>query len=113
MTTPSTSELILKEIAQIQSMERGKLCQIGQGPTGAYYNHQTWEKGRNVVRYVARHRVPALQTAIAGYQNYLKLTQQYADLIIDQTRREQERDTNSPSPKPQKPSRRCSRDTHQ
>jgi hypothetical protein len=111
MTTPSISELILKEIAQIQSMERGKLCQIRQGPNGAYFNHQTWEKGRNVVRYVARPKVQALQTAIAGYQNYLKLTQKYADLIIDQTRREQLRDTNSPSPNPKKPSRRPNRGT--
>ena len=111
MTTPSTPELVLKEIAQIQAMERGKLCQIRQGPTGAYYNHQTWENGRNVVRYVARQQVLALQDAMAGYQNYLQLTQKYADLMIAQTRRAQERDTNSPSPKPQKPSRRTSRET--
>ena len=88
MTKPSTPELILKRIAQIHRMERGKLCQIRTGPTGPYYNHQTWEKGRNVVRYVPRQQVAALQLAIAGYQAYVKLTQAYADLVITQTRRE-------------------------
>lgn len=86
MTTASTSKLILKQIAQIQHMERGKLCRIRTGPSGPYYNHQTWEQGHNVVRYVPRDQVPALQAAITGYQDYLKLTQTYADLIIAQTR---------------------------
>lgn len=89
MTIPSTPELILKAMARIQHMERGKLCQIRTGPQGPYYNHQTWERGRNVVRYVPRQQVPALQTAIAGYQAYLKLTQAYAERIIAQTRQEQ------------------------
>ena len=74
---------LLQQIAQIQQMERGKLCPMR---AGAYYNHQTWEKGRNVVRYVARDRVASLQQAIAGYQQYLKLTQAYADEIIRRTR---------------------------
>jgi hypothetical protein len=80
---------MLKQIAQIRCMERGKLCLMRQGPSGPYYSHQTWQKGHNVVRYVPRDRVPVLQTAIAGYQQYLKLTQAYADLIIARTRQEQ------------------------
>ena len=60
-----------KKIIAIKRMERGKLCPMRKG---AFYNHQTWEKGRNVVRYVARERVAELQKAIAGYQQYLKLT---------------------------------------
>jgi hypothetical protein len=77
---------ILKRIARIQEMERGKLCPMG---AGAYYNHQTWEKGRNVVRYVARGRVANLPKAINGYQQYLKLTKTYADEIIRRTRQKQ------------------------
>jgi hypothetical protein len=77
---------LLQQIAQIQRMERGKLCPMR---AGAYYNHQTWEQGRNVVRYVARDRVASLQQAIAGYQQYLKLTQAYADEIIRRTRQAQ------------------------
>ena len=99
MTTQSTPKWILKQMAQIRRMERGKLCQMRQGPSGPYYSHQTWEKGCNVVRYVPCHRVPFLQSAIAGYQDYLKLTQAYADLIIARTRQEQ------PNPKTPSPGR--------
>jgi hypothetical protein len=77
---------IWKRIARIQEMERGKLCPMG---AGTYYNHQTWEKGRNVVRYVPRERVAKLQKAIAGYQQYLKLTKTYADQVIRRTRQKQ------------------------
>jgi len=83
----------LQQIAQIGRMERGKLCPM-QG--GNYYNHQTWEQGRNVVRYVPRDRVASLQQAIAGYQRYLKLTQAYADAIIRQTRQNQPRNPAKP-----------------
>lgn len=79
----SKSKAILKQMARIQRMERGKLCPMG---TRAYYNHQTWENGRNVVRYVPRQRVADLKKALAGYQLYLKLTQAYADEIIRRTR---------------------------
>jgi hypothetical protein len=103
MTALSTPELILSQIAQIRRMERGKLCQMRQSPNGPYYSHQTWEKGRNVVRYVPRDRAPALQTAIAGYKDYLKLTQAYADLIIAQTRQAQ------PNSTTQSPQRRKTR----
>jgi hypothetical protein len=89
MAKMATPESVLKEIAQIQRMERGKLCRIRTGPSGPYYNHQTWENGRNVVRYVPREEVAALQAAIEGYQRYTKLTQTYADLIIAQTRPQQ------------------------
>lgn len=77
---------ILRQRARIQRMERGKLCPM---QSGACYNHQTWEKGRNVVRYVPRDRVADLQQAIDGYQQYLKLTQAYADAIIRSTRQAQ------------------------
>jgi hypothetical protein len=81
-----TPEQLLKEIAGIQRMERGTLCRMREGPSGPYYNHQTWEKGRNVVRYVPRDRVPDLQTAIVGYRRFLRLVDAYADRIIQQTR---------------------------
>ena len=80
---------LLKQIARIQAMERGKLCPMRASRAGAYYNHQTWEKGRNVVRYVPREQVANLQKAIAGYQQYLKLTKAYADAIIRHTRQRQ------------------------
>ena len=80
---------LLGQIARIQAMERGKLCRMRASPAGTYYNHQTWEKGRNVVRYVPRARMGHLQKAIAGYQQYLKLTKAYADAVIRRTRQRQ------------------------
>jgi hypothetical protein len=86
MKAKAAPKAILQQIARIQRMERGKLCPMG---TGAYFNHQTWEKGRNRVRYVSPEQVENLQKAIAGYQQYLKLTQAYADEIIRRTRQAQ------------------------
>ena len=79
-------EEILQQIEQIERMERGKLCRMRRGAKGNYYNHQTWEKGRNVVRYVPRDQVADLKQAIAGYQKFLQLTQAYADAIIRRSR---------------------------
>lgn len=74
---------LMQRIAGINEMERGTLCRM---PGRPYYNHQTWKKGRNVVRYVPRDQVAALRRAIAGHQRYLKLTQAYADEVIHRTR---------------------------
>ena len=82
-------EVLLKEIASLQQMERGKLCRMRRGPKGDYYNHQTWEKGKNVVRYVPQDQVASLRHALAGYQKFLRLTQIYADEIIRRTRQSQ------------------------
>jgi hypothetical protein len=81
-----TPQKLLRELASIPRMERGKLCRMREGPSGPYFNHQTWENGRNVVRYVPREQVAALQHAIANYRRFLRLTQAYADAIIRQTR---------------------------
>ena len=80
-----TPQDLLKEIAAIRSMERGTLCRMGAGP---YFNHQTWQQGRNVVRYVPAAERAALRKAIAGYRRFLALTQQYAELIVQRTRAE-------------------------
>ena len=93
MKAKTEPKALLRQIALIQQMERGKLCRMG---VGSYYNHQTWEKGHNVVRYVARERMAEVQKAIAGYQQYLKLTQAYADEIICRTRQAQPAPVSSP-----------------
>jgi hypothetical protein len=92
-------EEILKQIAGIRQMERGKLCLMR---AGTYYNHQTWENGRNVVRYVPRERVAELQKAIASYQEYQELTKTYADEIIRRTRQTQTTRTSHRSAKKRK-----------
>lgn len=80
-------QAFLKEILAIRRMERGTLCPMRQGPSGAYYNHQSWEQGRNRVRYVPAAQAAELRAAIDGYRRFLSLTQAYADAIIQQTRR--------------------------
>ena len=88
MNTKITPQVLLQQIAQIQHMERGKLCILREGPEGPYYNHQSWEEGRNVSRYVPRDQVPAVQEAIAGYQKFQKLIEAYSQILIQQTRAE-------------------------
>ena len=80
-----TPQALLKEIAAIRAMERGTLCRMRSGP---YFNHQTWQDGRNRVRYVSKTEFTALRDAIAGYRRFLTLTRQYADLIIHRSRAE-------------------------
>ena len=75
-------------MADIERMERGKLCQMGDRP---HYNHQTWRDGRNEVRYVSKDKVAELKKDIAGYQLFTKLAEQYADEVICQSRREREK----------------------
>jgi len=45
----STRKSILEQMAGVERMERGKLCSMRGG---RYYNLQSWEGGRNLVRYV-------------------------------------------------------------
>lgn len=72
-------------MGRIERMERGTVCRM----TGrAHYNHQTWQNGRNVVRYVPVAQVAELQSAIDGYTHFMELAQQHAEQIIQRTRRE-------------------------
>jgi hypothetical protein len=88
MNTKSTPQSVLQDIAKIQHMERGSVNVIRQGPQGPYYNHQCYEQGRNVSRYVPAEQVPEVQSAIQGYHLFQELTQQYAQLVIEKTRAE-------------------------
>lgn len=91
---------LLQQIAQIQQMERGKLCIIRQGPQGPYYKHQSWEKGKNVTHYVPQAQVPALQQAIAGYEQFQDLVEQYVQLMIEKTRVELASGLKKKTPRP-------------
>lgn len=72
-------------MAAIERMERGKLCRI---PGKAQYNLQAWRNGKNEVRYVREHERQAIQDAIDGYRLFTQLADEYADEVIQQTRRE-------------------------
>jgi len=88
MTITTRMKRILERMAQISTMERGKLCRMGGRP---HYNHQTWQDGRNVVRYVPANETDFLQDAIDGYQRFMELAEQYADEMIKLTRRERKK----------------------
>jgi hypothetical protein len=76
---------LIARMSRIERMERGKICRMS---ARAHYNHQTWQDGRNVVRYVPADQVAVLQEAIDGYRLFMQLAQQYADEIIERTRRQ-------------------------
>lgn len=88
MTMEKTEEMknILKLMSDIQWMEKGKISQMGKRP---FYNHQVWEKGRNVVRYVPVDQKEFIQSAIEGYDSFMKLAELYVQKAIEITRKEQ------------------------
>ena len=83
------SHPLLERMGRIERMERGKICRMTGRP---HYNHQTWQDGRNVVRYVPVDEVAFLQEAIDGYRLFMELAQEYADEIIERTSRERRRE---------------------
>lgn len=81
---------ILVQIAQIQSMEFGKLSEY-QHPerskdSGSYFRLQNWQDGKNHTRHVRPEELPALRVALEGYARFRALTEQYAQVIVSQTR---------------------------
>ncbi len=86
MNNPHSAQNILNQISQIQSMERGKLSSHRETSAGTACKLQTWENGKNLSRYIPADQVPAVKEAIAGYQQFQDLTEQYAQLKIEQTR---------------------------
>lgn len=74
---------LLEDMGKIDRMERGKLCQM---KGREHFNHQTWQHGRNQVRYVPREELEDIQAAINGYARFQRLAEQYADEIIRLTR---------------------------
>jgi len=104
MKTPTTPQSILEQIAQIHLMMPGKLCVLREGPKGPYYNLQSWEEGKNHACYVPQQKVEAVAQAIGGFQLWEQLTQQYAQLIIDQTRAQLAVGLKKKTPRPTKSS---------
>jgi hypothetical protein len=79
---------ILQQIAQIQHMEPGKLCVIGHGPNGPYYNLQCREEGKTLTVYVPADQISLVTEHTANYRQFQALVKQYAHLIVDRTRAE-------------------------
>jgi hypothetical protein len=98
MSTKPTPESVLQDIAQIQRIDRGSVSVIRQGPQGAYYNHQCYEKGRNVSRYVPGEQVGDLKEAIEGYRRFQQLVEQYLELMVEKTRAERQAGSKKKTP---------------
>ena len=73
-------------------MERGKLCPM---PGRPFFNHQTWENGRNLVRYVPRDQIEPLRKAMDGYRRFQQLIQKYAALVIEKSRQQRAENQNT------------------
>ncbi len=100
MNTQTTPESILQALAQIQRLERGSVSVLRQGPNGPYYNHQAYENGRNVSRYVPADQVAELQAALADYHRFQQLVQQYVELLVQQTRAQRQAGSKKKPPRP-------------
>lgn len=74
---------LLEQIAAIPAMERGKLSLHS---SGRHQKLQCWQEGKNHTRHVAADELPAVESALAGYAQYRQLTEEYADLVIEETR---------------------------
>lgn len=95
-----TPESLLRDLAQIQRLDRGTVSVIRQGPSGPYYNHQCYEKGRNVSRYVPAEQVEELKGAIADHQRFQQLVQQYVELLVQKTRAQRQAGLKKRTPPP-------------
>jgi hypothetical protein len=80
---PSQKTQLLDQIAAIPAMERGKLSLHS---SGRHQKLQCWQGGKNHTRHVAADELPAVESALAGYAQYRQLTEEYADLVIEETR---------------------------
>jgi len=100
LNTKTTPELVLQQIAQIQRMDRGTVSVIRQGPQGPYYNHQCYEDGRNVSRYISAEQLPELQAAIEDYKRFQELVEQYVHLIVERTRAQRQAGLKKKTPRP-------------
>ena len=89
MNKPDKARL-LEQIAAISTMERGKLSPYlfkeRSNTSAPYHKLQRWQDGKNHTRHVSADELPALQTALAGYAQFRQLTEQYADVVIEETR---------------------------
>ena len=75
-------EEILREMASIQLMARGKLCAMGASKAGkTFYSHQSWRNGRNVTTYLPADKVERVRAATAGYRRFMELVEEYVDIM--------------------------------
>ena len=62
------AQKLLMQMSEITNMERGKICRM-KGRKG--FNHQTWQNGRNIVKYVHGEDVHDIEQAIKDYNSFM------------------------------------------
>lgn len=85
---------ILVEMAQIDTMEKGRLTEEYRDSykdgkpvrLGPYYKHQRWENGKNLSRRVPAAQAQELSEAVDGYHRFKALAEEYAELTVEATR---------------------------
>jgi hypothetical protein len=85
---------ILVEMAQIETMEKGRLTEEYRDSykngkpirLGPYFKHQYWEDGKNISRRVPVSRVEELGNAVDGYHRFEALSKEYVQLTVEKTR---------------------------
>ena len=82
-------EELIRRMAAIPCLSRGKLCRKGTSKTGrAFYNLQYWHGGRNNVKYVSDEQYDIYAEAIDGYARFMRLVEEYVDLMTGITEEE-------------------------
>jgi len=99
MKIPVRARAILKKMKTIEQMERGKLCRMAGRP---HYNLQSWQKGRNVVRYIPREQLASVRKALREYQTFMRLVDQYTEILIRKTRQQRAKQFAKSSKSPKK-----------
>lgn len=93
MKRSKKAENLLRDIGQIQKMERGKLCQM---KGREHFNHQEWRAGRNIVRYIPQEEIKHVQQAIDEHAKFMTLIGQYVDEIVRITREDRKKANSKP-----------------
>ncbi len=91
---------LLQQMAQCDAMDYGCLrterrAAAGGGSTGPYYQHQVWEKGKNMSQRIPAQDVPALEAAIANRHHFEELAQEFIDVTVQLTRRSQDTESDA------------------
>jgi len=88
---PSKAQL-LKQIAQIERMEPGKLSDYHlkdrPGKSGPYFKLQHHENGKNRTQYIRPEQVADVQAAIDNFKKFEQLVSEYSQIVIQETRQE-------------------------
>ena len=85
---------ILVEMAQIDSMEKGRLTEEYRDShkdgkpirLGPYFKYQRWEDGKNISRRIPAPKAGELRKAVEGYHRFQSLAKEYVQLTVEKTR---------------------------